>query len=57
MTNPNERQLITEIVALARNQGLTVHSDNARLNETGMNFQVVFAEDDRGMPWELRKPR
>ncbi|MDY7433078.1 macrolide 2'-phosphotransferase MphK [Bacillus sp. V26] len=57
MTNPNERQLITEIVALARNQGLTVHSDNAQLNETGMDFQVVFAEDDTGMPWVLRKPR
>ncbi|MCK8099272.1 macrolide 2'-phosphotransferase MphK [Bacillus sp. 2CMS4F] len=57
MTNPNERQLITEIVALARNQGLTVHCDNAQLNETGMDFQVVFAEDDTGMPWVLRKPR
>lgn len=50
MTNPIERQLITEIVALARNHGLTVHSDNAKLNETGMDFHVVFAEDDSGMP-------
>ncbi|MGF4040929.1 macrolide 2'-phosphotransferase MphK [Bacillus subtilis] len=57
MTNLNEIQLITEIVGLARSQGLTVHSENAQLNETGMDFQVVFAKDDTGMPWVLRKPR
>ncbi|MED1809326.1 macrolide 2'-phosphotransferase MphK [Bacillus subtilis] len=57
MTNLNEKQLITEILRLARSQGLTVHSENAQLNETGMDFQVVFAEDDTGMPWVLRKPR
>ncbi|MEK5083495.1 macrolide 2'-phosphotransferase MphK [Bacillus sp. FSL H8-0515] len=57
MTNQNEKQLIHEIVALARNQGLAVHSENAQLNETGMDFQVVFAKDDTGMPWVLRKPR
>lgn len=57
MTNLNEKQLITEIVGLARSQGLRVHSENAQLNETGMDFQVVFAEDDTGMPWVLRKPR
>ncbi|XLG08830.1 Hypothetical protein ACI5QM_00279 [Bacillus subtilis] len=57
MTNLNEKQLITEIVGLARSQGLTVHSENAQLNETGMDFQVVFAKDDTGMPWVLRKPR
>lgn len=54
MTNLNEKQLITEIVGLARSQGLTVHSENAQLNETGMDFQVVFAKDDTGMPWVLR---
>ncbi|MBK4205676.1 macrolide 2'-phosphotransferase MphK [Bacillus spizizenii] len=57
MTNQNEKKLITEIVGLARNQGLAVHSENAQLNETGMDFQVVFAEDDTGMSWVLRKPR
>ncbi|WP_276736329.1 macrolide 2'-phosphotransferase MphK [Bacillus sp. (in: firmicutes)] len=57
MTNLNEKQLITEIVGLARSQGLAVHSENAKLNETGMDFQVVFAEDDTGLPWVLRKPR
>ncbi|MCY7749427.1 macrolide 2'-phosphotransferase MphK [Bacillus inaquosorum] len=57
MTNQNDMQLITETVALARNQGLAVHSENAKLNETGMDFQVVFVEDDTGMPWVLRKPR
>lgn len=57
MTNLNEKQLITEIVGLARSQGLTVHSENAQLNETGMDFQVVFAKDDTGMQWVLRKPR
>lgn len=57
MTNQYEKNLITEIVALARSQGLAVHSENAQLNETGMDFQVVFAEDDTGMSWVLRKPR
>ncbi|MGF7535874.1 macrolide 2'-phosphotransferase MphK [Bacillus mexicanus] len=53
----NKKQLITEIVGLARSQGLAVRPETAQLNETGMDFQVVFAEDDDCMPWVLRKPR
>ncbi|MCY8515540.1 macrolide 2'-phosphotransferase [Bacillus atrophaeus] len=57
MTNQNEQQTIEEIVRLAHKNGLMVNRESAQVNETGMDFQVVFADDDTGVPWVLRKPR
>ncbi|MDQ0859325.1 hypothetical protein QFZ72_002804 [Bacillus sp. V2I10] len=49
--------MTVDILKLARKNGLNLIEETAVLNESGMDFQVLFAEDERGVSWVLRKPR
>ncbi|MED1738633.1 macrolide 2'-phosphotransferase [Bacillus swezeyi] len=55
MTNVHEQ--IENMLKLAEKHGLQLNRENAQMNESGMDFQVVFADDASGMRWVLRKPR
>ncbi|MBO1580716.1 macrolide 2'-phosphotransferase [Bacillus sp. XF8] len=57
MTNANEQKSIEEILKIAEKNGLQLNKESAELNESGMDFQVVFATDEQGSSWVLRKPR
>ncbi|MEW4024987.1 macrolide 2'-phosphotransferase [Bacillus sp. YAF8] len=48
---------IESVLNIAKENGLRLKHEGADINETGMDFQVVFAEDDSGVTWVLRKPR
>ena len=48
---------ITEVIAAARRHGLTVRSEQARLDTSGPDFLAVHAIDDSGVTWILRQPR
>ncbi|KXZ23406.1 macrolide 2'-phosphotransferase [Bacillus nakamurai] len=54
MTNQKD---IESVLNIAKENGLHLKHEGADINETGMDFQVVFAEDDSGVTWVLRKPR
>lgn len=55
MTTVNEQ--IEHTLKLAEKHGLRLKRKHAEINESGMDFQVVFAEDEAGKSWVLRKPR
>ncbi|KFN02866.1 hypothetical protein D0U04_18705 [Bacillus clarus] len=57
MTNANEQKNIEGILKIAKKNGLQLNKKSAQLNESGMDFQVVFATDEKGVSWVLRKPR
>ncbi|MDM5155142.1 macrolide 2'-phosphotransferase [Bacillus sp. DX1.1] len=57
MTNSTEKKSIEEILEIARKNGLQLNEESAELNESGMDFQVVFVNDENEVPWVLRKPR
>ncbi|PFA22742.1 hypothetical protein CN373_09130 [Bacillus cereus] len=57
MTNENEQKSIEAILKIAGKNGLQLNKESAELNESGMDFQVVFATDEKGTSWVLRKPR
>ncbi|MEC1926167.1 macrolide 2'-phosphotransferase [Bacillus velezensis] len=48
---------IESVLNIAKENGLRLKYEGADINETGMDFQVIFAEDDNGVTWVLRKPR
>src|SRR5690606_26738523 len=47
----------TELVALAQQHGLRLQSETFNYNETGLDFQVIQALDEKQQPWILRLPR
>lgn len=49
--------MTVDILKLASKNGLNLIEETAVLNESGMDFQVLFAEDESGVSWVLRKPR
>lgn len=49
--------MTVDILKIARKNGLNLIEETAVLNESGMDFQVLFAEDESGVSWVLRKPR
>ncbi|WP_068774867.1 macrolide 2'-phosphotransferase [Paenibacillus sp. FJAT-26967] len=49
--------MIQAMLDLAKEHGLTLNPESAELNESGMDFLVVFAADAAGTVWVLRKPR
>ncbi|GIN68941.1 macrolide 2'-phosphotransferase [Bacillus sonorensis] len=55
MTNANER--VKKVLNLAEKHGLRLNPARAELDESGMDFQVVFADDETGRCWVLRRPR
>ncbi|MCY8643266.1 macrolide 2'-phosphotransferase [Bacillus haynesii] len=48
---------IEHTLKLAEKHGLRLKRKHAEINESGMDFQVVFAEDEAGKRWVVRKPR
>lgn len=46
-----------QMLGLAETYGLQLKSEGAEINESGMDFQVVFADDESGRRWVLRRPR
>lgn len=46
-----------EVVELAEKYGLQLKEDTFVFNESGLDFQVVFAVDDKEKEWVLRIPR
>jgi macrolide phosphotransferase len=49
--------MTVDILKLAKKSGLNLIEETAVSNESGMDFQGVFAEDESGELWVLRKPR
>lgn len=52
MTLTNE-----QVIERAKQHGLVVRGDSLKNNESGLDFQVVFAVDTQGKKWVLRIPR
>jgi macrolide phosphotransferase len=46
-----------EILELAYQNGLAIEENSIQFNESGLDFQVVFATDAAGVRWVLRLPR
>ncbi|MCM3128567.1 macrolide 2'-phosphotransferase [Paenibacillus provencensis] len=46
-----------ELLSLARQHGLQFASDEAKVTESGMDFQVAMAMDTSNVDWVIRKPR
>lgn len=46
-----------QVVELAQKHGITIQEGSLILNESGLDFQVVFALDVNGERWVLRLPR
>lgn len=61
MTNGYEEQKNTsaakELLDLARKYGLHFASNEAKVTESGMDFQVAMAKDASDVDWVIRKPR
>ena len=45
------------IVTIAAECGLDIQPESITINESGLDFQVAFAEDRHGVKWVLRIPR
>lgn len=48
---------LEELKQSADRNGLDITADSIKLNESGLDFQVAFAEDKNGERWVLRIPR
>ncbi|WP_458796635.1 macrolide 2'-phosphotransferase [Priestia filamentosa] len=46
-----------QVAETARKYGLEVKEDSILFNESGMDFLVAYAEDNKGEEWVLRLPR
>ena len=46
-----------EVIQLATEHGLLIKESSLIMNESGLDFQAVFAEDQEGYEWVLRIPR
>ncbi|WP_067726610.1 macrolide 2'-phosphotransferase [Oceanobacillus damuensis] len=46
-----------QVIDIARNHGLGINLDSLQYNDSGLDFQVVFATDAAGVHWVLRFPR
>lgn len=46
-----------ELLAAARSHGLVLTTDQPELDGTGLDFLVLHARDERGVPWVVRTPR
>ena len=42
---------------IAKKHHILLKEDTLKFNESGLDFQVVFAEDHKGNEWALRMPR
>lgn len=48
---------VSDILALAKSNGLHILHEGLELNESGLDFRALFAKDIQGTPWVLRTPR
>lgn len=48
---------VTELTALAKQNGLELSDSNLQLNESGLDFAAAFARTTDGTAWVLRMPR
>ncbi len=55
--NENSKNSAVEILSLAQKNGLQLAWESAKIEESGMDFQVVFVDDLKQVSWVLRKPR
>lgn len=46
-----------QVIEMAKKHGLMLKEDSLKRNESGLDFQVVFAQDLEGEKWVLRFPR
>ncbi|WP_242281276.1 phosphotransferase [Bacillus cereus group sp. BfR-BA-01347] len=46
-----------KVVEIARKYGLEVKEESIKFNESGLDFLVAYAKDDKGEEWVLRFPR
>ncbi len=46
-----------EIIKCAEKYQLHIQPQTISLNESGLDFQVAFGEDEQGVEWVLRLPR
>ncbi|CAL9508894.1 hypothetical protein SUDANB121_03609 [Nocardiopsis dassonvillei] len=49
--------MIDDVIALAAAHGLDLRPESADVNEAGLDYRVVMAEDTGGKRWVLRVPR
>ena len=57
-SNSNEHLAIqNELLSLAEQNGLIMDKESLEINESGMDFRVAFATDEKGRRWVLRQPR
>ncbi|WP_026477502.1 macrolide 2'-phosphotransferase [Alkaliphilus transvaalensis] len=48
---------LKQVIEIAKKHGLNLKEDTLTFNESGLDFQVVFALDLKGNEWVLRLPR
>lgn len=48
---------ITQIIEIAKKHNLILKTETIRINESGLDFQVAFGQDESGTDWVLRLPR
>ncbi len=48
---------IKKITESAKRNGIIIEEDSVKINESGLDFQVVHATDQKGDRWILRLPR
>ena len=46
-----------QVIEIAKKHNLILKEETMQFNESGLDFQVVFAQDESGMDWVLRLPR
>ena len=46
-----------ELLAAAKAHGLELRAEGTDLDGTGLDFRVLHAKDEEGMPWVVRTPR
>lgn len=51
------KKSLNEIMELASRYGLNLREETLKVNESGLDFQVIYATDSRGEQWVLRMPR
>ena len=46
-----------DVFELTKKHNLMLKEETMQFNESGLDFQVVFAQDESGTEWVLRLPR
>ena len=57
MSGSSPSTSVDDLLALARDHGLALRPDGARLDTSGLDFIALHADDDAGIRWIVRAPR